>query len=467
MTAHRTIVGAGLLFGLAASPRAAGAQELRVRVADALGNAAVGTLVSLLDQSGTEVASGIVGSLGRVRLLAGPGSYRVLLRFPGLVDTTLGPRTIAPGRIDSLMTALPGTPTPMPTVLAPLGDRCELTGVPPSLESAWSETAKMLAIVSATEAARVADLSLTSFTRRLSTSLKVEEESYNSILGPTNRPPGDAAPRWPPPDVDGLRSPAFAESHCFGLANGDGLRLGLIGLTFMPRTDSVGLAGTVWLDPSRHRTRLIEYRLAGLPKEWRPERTSGSIELHRIDPGFWVTRFWHHRTPILEADKGRERLRGFEEIGAEVMALIPTPDTTDRIAAAQLIAQREAAVRSQVARMEGVVQDTLGYPVAEAEVEVMGTEHRTASETNGRFVLEGLPVGVQMIRVRKVGYKPQYFGIRLGGGEHWEGRIAIAKEPSTWARSWWSAVTASRPGTPTPPSTTSSTTVARPRADGF
>ena len=38
---------------------------------------------------------------------------------------------------------------------------------------------------------------------------------------------------------------------------------------------------------------------------------------------------------------------------------------------------------------------------------------------------------MQIVRVRKVGYKVQYFSIRLAGGQEWDGKVAIKEEVST------------------------------------
>jgi hypothetical protein len=151
-----------------------------------------------------------------------------------------------------------------------------------------------------------------------------------------------------------------------------------------------------------------------------------------MEPGFWVTRFWYQRSPALRlatSGRGRDRLTGYREIGAEVTGLVPTIDTTDRVAAAVAIARREAEIRSRVARVEGTVVDTLGYPVADAEVNVLGTTRQTTSAADGRFALDGLPLGQQIVRVRKIGYDVRYFGIRLAGGQSWDGKVALVKQP--------------------------------------
>src|SRR5690606_23801636 len=93
------------------------------------------------------------------------------------------------------------------------------------------------------------------------------------------------------------------------------------------------------------------------------------------------------------------------------------------------IAQREAETRARVARMQGRVVDTLGGALPDAEVTVMGTDHRASTGQDGRLVLDGLRPGAQIVQVRKVGYHPRYIGLRLAGGETWDGRVVLDRQP--------------------------------------
>lgn len=418
-----------------------------MRVRDGLGNPAVGARVALLGPDGAAAAEGIVGSLGRVRLPAPAGAYRVLVQQPGFADTIPATVSLAAGALDSIVVPAAGSRAAVPSALVARPDRCRSPGIPASLAALWQEVTKTLAIVALTERQHLADLSITAFTRALSGSLELRRESVNTLLAASNRPVAagfePAGPpgylrreadslHWAAPDVDTFLDPRFAATHCFGLVNGTGNRLGAVGLEFSPAADSVtDIEGTMWIDLARRELRVIEYRLTALPRDWRPERTGGAIEIHRMPPGFWITRFWSQRVPEvrLAEGRGRDRLTGFREAGAEVTALVPTIDTTDRVAAAQAIAERRAETRAQVARMEGVVVDTLGYPVEAAEVDVMGTEHHATTGVDGRFALDGIPPGMQIVRARKIGYKVQYFGIRLQGGQVADGRIALVREP--------------------------------------
>jgi hypothetical protein len=51
-----------------------------------------------------------------------------------------------------------------------------------------------------------------------------------------------------------------------------------------------------------------------------------------------------------------------------------------------------------------VVDELTGRPVAGATVEVIGLDLRTVADAAGRFVLDAVPVGLQRVLVRAIGY---------------------------------------------------------------
>jgi hypothetical protein len=228
-------------------------------------------------------------------------------------------------------------------------------------------------------------------------------------------------------------APEFESGHCFGVVAGSETREGLLGLRFVPTDPArVDLTGTFWLDPTSRELTVIDYGYIGVIKDWRPERLGGSIEIHRMDPGVWVSRFWFQRTPVVTGLQGggKGRLQAFREQGAEVTRVSIAVDTTDRIATSLAIRQQLEAGRRRIARMTGLVIDTLGYPVPDAEVAVLGTEYQATTDKTGAFTLDGLPLGLQIARVRKVGYKVQHLAIRFAAGEEWTGKVTIKRLPT-------------------------------------
>ncbi len=420
-------------------------QELRVRVAEpGRPTMAVGVLVSLL-AGDSVVASSVTNDFGRVRLRAAPGGYRVRVERPGYADTTVA--VTVPDGLDSVTVAHSTQRPALPSRIVPISSTCQTGGVPDPIRPLWAAIDRTLRVVATTEERDAVTLSITTFDRILSTSLGRESEQFNTILAARNRPANarpaesirrggylgrDSALAWGAPDVAVLASREFEAGHCFGTVGGTGNREGLLGVRFVPvTTDRVEIEGTFWLDLTSGELKVVDYHFAGAPAAWRPDRFGGSLEFHRSEAGFWVTRFWYQRVPRIDGAGGRERLRGYREDGAEITAVAVQIDTTDRVATARAILEQNRAIRDRVASMAGQVVDTLGFPVAEAEVSVMGTEFLGQSDRQGRFALGGLPLGLQIVRVRKVGYRVQYFAIRLAGGQEWDGRVTLPKLPQT------------------------------------
>ncbi len=439
-----SIVGALAVCGWLASEL--GAQELRVRVTDPGRNVVVGALVTLRSDGGAVAAVGLTNGLGRARLHAAAGGYTLVVERPGFVDTTHA--VTMPEAVDSIVVPHAARRPALPGSLLPIPARCTAARLPDEARLLWVEAERALRIVAAAEDLGVLNLNLAAFDRTVSTSLERREEQVNTLLGNANRPPNGRAPAelwrdgfltrgdtlvWAAPVVSSFLAPEFLAGHCFGIVSGIEGREGLIGLRFAPIDQGrVAITGTFWVEPSSCELKVVDYSYTGVSKDWRPEQLGGSIEIHRLDPGIWVERFWYQRTPNVDLSQrgGRGRLLSFREQGAEVTAVAVAVDTTDRIATAQAIRQQLEAGRRRIARMTGTVIDTLGYPVADADVAVVGTEYQATTDREGAFSIDGLPLGLQIVRARKIGYRAQHVAIRFSAGEEWTGKLTIKKLPA-------------------------------------
>ncbi|MEO8452462.1 MAG: carboxypeptidase regulatory-like domain-containing protein, partial [Gemmatimonadota bacterium] len=395
-----------------------------------------------LGDGGAPIEQALTGEFGWITFRLGqPRQIQVRIERAGFVDTVLAARTVQ--GIDTLTVSVPVRRPDFPATLT--AERA----CPSSPELAapfgrpYAEVRKALRAIDIAERAGMLTLGVTSFVRALSPSLKLESEDLNTLLVPANGPTtagspedllakgfltrSDRGPELAAPTVRFFLTDGFLTRYCFGFTNGTEQHEGMLGLTFAPRPETPGgITGTMWLDPRNREPVAIDYRYPGLPSGWRPDRLGGTIELKWLNPGFWVTRFWYHRTPRLAA---KEKLTGFREEGAEVTSVAPVVDPTDRAAAAAVVARQQQEVRKNFARISGRVTDTLGYIVPQAEVSILGLKIEDTTDAKGRFNLEGVPTGVQMVRVRKVGYKPVYFGIRLAANQEWEGKIGIPRLP--------------------------------------
>lgn len=67
----------------------------------------------------------------------------------------------------------------------------------------------------------------------------------------------------------------------------------------------------------------------------------------------------------------------------------------------------------RTATLTGVVADTAGHPLADAEVEMVGVPGGTHTDGNGRFRLATLPAGSRDVQVQRIGFWPNRFSVVL------------------------------------------------------
>ena len=81
----------------------------------------------------------------------------------------------------------------------------------------------------------------------------------------------------------------------------------------------------------------------------------------------------------------------------------------------------------QIASISGRIMTQAGSPIAEAEIGVLGTTGIVMSDSVGRFSLRDLTPGKVILRVRRVGYRPQHLRLSLGAGPMAD--LVVALEP--------------------------------------
>ncbi|MBI3789284.1 MAG: TonB-dependent receptor [Gemmatimonadetes bacterium] len=89
--------------------------------------------------------------------------------------------------------------------------------------------------------------------------------------------------------------------------------------------------------------------------------------------------------------------------------------------AAPLVAPAVAAepepIAPQVAMIAGVIEDSLGAPIIDAEIAILGTSLRTRSSTGGTWRIGGIEPGPVLLSARRVGYLPQTITVHVKSGE--------------------------------------------------
>jgi hypothetical protein len=96
------------------------------------------------------------------------------------------------------------------------------------------------------------------------------------------------------------------------------------------------------------------------------------------------------------------------------------------IALLALVAGRAYAQADSSAQLRGRVTTRMQIPLPLAEITVLGAEPRTVmTDSAGRFLVRDLPVGQRVVRVRRIGFKPQYLSATLVAGEAKEFNIIL------------------------------------------
>lgn len=84
------------------------------------------------------------------------------------------------------------------------------------------------------------------------------------------------------------------------------------------------------------------------------------------------------------------------------VALEPIPRNLDPV----IVRAEEDKRYAAHASIKGIVVDSAGVPLEEAEVRIVGANTAGMTRANGGFLFTPLPLGAQIIRVRKIGYSP-------------------------------------------------------------
>ena len=407
------------------------AQAVRGTVTELAGGgparAAVVTLERANVDSSLVESSTLSNSTGAYAINApGSGTYRLVVRRIGSLRYRSAPFSLARGQIHVVNVVLePVTRRDAVSVLGTVSisraTPCPMSGVNGErIATLWEDARTALLSSEIAERDRVDSNRVVRYARRLDTpSLTIESETFTLFDGRDTGGqtwfkslPGDSLSRagyWRArhptvtefygPDAKALLSEAFVRDHCFTLVERDSMGERLIGLAFVPvearmrERSPPDIRGTVWLDTASA-LRSVEFEWTKLGGDVR--HVGGEVRFSRVSDGPWVVSSWRLRMPqevLVVSGQGMSRRKGLVEEGGLVLQ-----DVIDWSTA--------------TATVEGFVHAANGRPLAGAVVRVLGTHLSAVSAEHGRYVLNGVPSGVQYVVADHDSVS--VYGLRLG-----------------------------------------------------
>ncbi len=417
--ARDTIVAAAVvLLGGAAGARG---QEVRGAALSAdLGRPIEGAFVSLLDDTGSEVVSGITGGEGTFALrVRARGEYRLRVQRIGFDTWTSEPFAAGPGGIVSREFRIPVRPIDLGNLVVSIEGRCvPAPGARHDLLRVWEEARKALRMTRWTEASGSIRFDLLRWNRVLEPgSWRVEDEqttrgsqtgraSFVSLPAAQLAADGyvqrdeRSAYHFYVPDADVLLSDLFLEDHCLRLVEGEEENAGWVGIGFEPAgsEDHADVQGVLWLDPVTAELHHIEFDYTRLDEVSLPRDAwaGGRLEFRRSPSGDWFASRWWIRVPVYRQGVRPTLQRGvggntitqrlttsvavYREIGGEVVRLA-LPDG------------RQLALAEWGTVVGRAVDEPGEAPLAGATVRLVGTERTARTDVDGRFQLDFVTPG--------------------------------------------------------------------------
>lgn len=412
-------------------PTDATAQTVRGTVSEKGGRPARGAVVTLERanvDSGLVARSALTSSIGTYSINApAPGNYRLVARRIGALPFRSEPFMLAAGQVHVLAVVM--EPATKYDVSATLGAISITRATPcPDRESNGARIATLW------EDARTALLS-SEIARRDSLvsnrQVRYKRELELPLMGIISETfavfdakdaggemwfkslPGDSLSRtgyWREtvpgvtefygPDASALLSEAFVRDHCFSLVDSAVSGEQATGLAFVPiaarmrERAPTDIRGTIWFDASSA-LRHVEFMWTKLQGD--VSYFGGEVRFTRVTDGPWVVNSWRLRMPLEVLIVGwggsASRKPGMVEEGG-----ITLKDSIDWTTAN--------------ATVHGFVRHSNGRPLAGARVRVLGTPVEAVSANDGRYLLDGVPLGVQYVVADHDSV--QSFGLRVG-----------------------------------------------------
>lgn len=87
-------------------------------------------------------------------------------------------------------------------------------------------------------------------------------------------------------------------------------------------------------------------------------------------------------------------------------------------ALAFLLGAGSLAAQEETGKLEGAVRDSLGSPIASAQIYFVGTAYAALSDPRGHYFINNIPAGTWSVLARFLGYHPvRTEGLKILGGQ--------------------------------------------------
>src|SRR6185437_11387215 len=96
-----------------------------------------------------------------------------------------------------------------------------------------------------------------------------------------------------------------------------------------------------------------------------------------------------------------------------------------------VVRAREDRMFHGTGTLRGVVVDSGGAPIAEAEVQIVGAHADGVTRANGGFLFQSLPAGPMLLRIRKLGFSPVVMSLQLVPSDDREITVRLQRLPDT------------------------------------
>jgi hypothetical protein len=394
---------------LVGSATAAGGQQIRGRfTAAASGAPLAGAYVTLLDRSGTTLASGLSNAGGHFTLVApGPGRYTVRAEHIGYAAASAVLEVTSSGapfvELSAAFRAIQ-----LEGLTAEVDRACD---IPPAtgrrVAELWEEVRKAFRVTALVEREGLYLFDVERWTRTLDPSrLRVIEETRRPRSGMHHGSPFVSLPperlaaqgylqeesrthdlRYYAPDASVLLHRSFQATHCFGFVE-NGPEVGWVGLRFEPRDRRArDIEGTLWIAADTYAPHRLDYRYPVLPWELSTDRVGGSIEFARLPDGPWIVQRWWIRMPVVHEEQ--LRFGGRSQVRYKIASLIEEGGVVRDVRAdGRRTLERAPGV------VEGIVRDSISNaPLGDVRVRLRGTAFGGRTTADGSFRFEAVPEG--------------------------------------------------------------------------